>query len=118
MARASALAALSAGQSPAFGNFSARYSRIARDSHTRTSPSIRVGTLPVPDTGPRTSLKLGALSEITVSSNGIFATFIAIHGRMAHDEYFLLQIISFSVTPPQINSWPETARSQPRATSQ
>src|SRR5262249_49797344 len=85
-ARATARAPLSAGHNPAFGNFSARYSRIASDSQTRTSPSIRTGTLPVPDSGPTTCLKLGASSEMTVSANAIFAAFMAIHGRIDQDE--------------------------------
>jgi hypothetical protein len=86
MTRAIARAALSVGQSRACGNFSARYSRIASDSHTRISPSMRTGTFALPDADPTTCLKLGASSEITVSSNGMFATFIAIHGRIDHDE--------------------------------
>jgi hypothetical protein len=86
MARAIARAALSVGQSRACGNFSARYSRIASDSQTRISPSIKTGTLPLPDADPTTCLKSGAFSEITVSSNGMFAIFIAIHGRIDHDE--------------------------------
>src|SRR5262249_42436463 len=84
--RAIARATLSAGQRPTRGNFSARYSRIASDSQTHTSPSISTGTLPVPDTEPTTCLKLGSSSEITVSSNGILTTFIAIHGRIDHEE--------------------------------
>ncbi len=48
MARACARAAGSDGQSLAAGNFSARYSRIASDSQTCTSPSTSTGTLPVP----------------------------------------------------------------------
>ena len=46
MARACARAAASSGHSRAAGNFSARYSRIASDSHTGISPSISTGTLP------------------------------------------------------------------------
>src|SRR5262249_12707122 len=95
--RAIARATLSAGQRPTRGNFSARYSRIASDSQTHTSPSISTGTLPVPDTEPTTCLKLGSSSEITVSSNGILTTFIAIPGRIDHEEYFLLPMINFSV---------------------
>jgi len=52
----------------------------------RTSPSISTGTLPVPDTGPTTCLKLGASSEITVSSNGMSVAFMAIQGRIDHEE--------------------------------
>ena len=79
-------AAGSLGQSFACGNFSATYSRIASDSQTWTSPSINVGTLPVPDTCSSRCLKSGALSEITSSSNARPATFMAIHGRHDHDE--------------------------------
>ena len=59
---------------------------IASDSHTRTSPSISTGTLPVPDTGPTCALKSTALSEITVSSNAMPATFMAIQGRIDQEE--------------------------------
>src|SRR4029079_984542 len=86
IARASARAAGSAGHSFAAGNFSARYSRIASDSHTRISPSIKVGTLPVPDTALSRALKSGASSEITSSSKGMVAAFIAIQGRNDQDE--------------------------------
>ena len=86
IARAWARAAGSAGQSFAAGNFSARYSRIASDSQTLTSPSISTGTLPVPECGATCALKSGALSEITISSNAMPAAFIAIHGRNDHDE--------------------------------
>src|SRR4029078_7171409 len=86
IARASARATASVGDSFAAGNFSARYSRIASDSHTRISPSIKVGTLPVPDTALSRALKSGASSEITYSSHASPAPFIAIHGRNDQEE--------------------------------
>ena len=76
----------SRGHNPAAGNFSARYSRIASESQTCVSPSIRTGTLPAPLMASSRFLKSGALSEISVSSNAIPATFIANHGRNDHDE--------------------------------
>jgi hypothetical protein len=49
-------------------------------------PSASAGTLPVPEILLTRCLKSSALSEITSSSNGIPATFIAIQGRNDHDE--------------------------------
>ena len=68
------------------GNFSARYSRIASDSQTCTSPSISTGTLPVPETGATRALKSGGVERDHLSSKAMPATFIAIHGRIDHDE--------------------------------
>jgi hypothetical protein len=50
------------------------------------SPSISTGTLPVPDSFASRGLKSGALSEITVSSNGMPAAVMPIHGRIDQDE--------------------------------
>ena len=86
MVRAWARAAASSGQSLAAGNVSARYSRIASDSQTWTSPWTSVGTLPVPEIFAMRDLKSSALSEITTSSKAMPATFMAIHGRNDHDE--------------------------------
>jgi len=59
---------------------------MASDSQMRTSPSISTGTLPVPECWPTRALKSGSSSDTTVSSNGIPATVMAIHGRNDHDE--------------------------------
>ena len=86
IARAWARAAAGAGHNFAAGNFSARYSRIASDSQTRTSPSASAGTFPAGETFATICLKCGSLSEITCSANGMPATIMAIHGRNDHDE--------------------------------
>ncbi len=59
---------------------------MASDSQTLTSPSTSAGTFPVPEILASRGLKSGSSNEITVSSNGIFFTFIAIHGRIDQDE--------------------------------
>ena len=86
IARACARAAASAGHRPAPGNRSARYSRIASDSHT----ACRCRPAPAPCRCRRScatcDLKSGAFSEITTSSKAMPATFMAIHGRIDHDE--------------------------------
>ena len=86
IARAYARAAGDCGHSFAAGNFSARYSTIASDSHTWTSASASTGTLPLPETAPTRVLKSTASSETTSSSNGMPATCMASHGRKDHDE--------------------------------
>jgi len=86
MARACARPAGSVGHNRALGNFSARYSRIASDSQTCTSPSASAGTLPVPEIVVTRALKSLASSEMSSSSNGMPATFMAIHGRIDQDE--------------------------------
>ena len=50
------------------------------------SPSINTGTLPAPLKAVSRDLKSGVSSGITVSSNGIRATFIASQGRNDQDE--------------------------------
>jgi hypothetical protein len=86
IARASARGAGSAGHSRARGYFSARYSSIASDSQTCTSPSTSAGTFAAPETLLTRALKSVALSEITSSSKAMPATFMAIHGRSDHEE--------------------------------
>src|SRR5438067_8524175 len=86
MARAYARAGGDWGHSFAAGNFSARYSRIASDSQMRASASASTGTFPLPEKGLTRVLKSVASSEMTSSANGIFATFMASHGRKDHDE--------------------------------
>ena len=51
---------------------------------------MSTGTRPEPPNAVTRVLKSGASSEITVSSNAMSATFIAIHGRHDQDEEFLL----------------------------
>src|SRR5262249_18850757 len=75
------------------GNFSARYSMIASDSQTRTSPSINTGTLPAPLIAVTRALKSFASSEMTVSSKAMPAPFMASHGRNDQDDKLLLPII-------------------------
>jgi hypothetical protein len=65
---------------------SAKYSRIASDSHTAVSPSISTGTRPAPLTAVTRDLKSGASSEMTVSAKAMPATFIASHGRNDQEE--------------------------------
>ena len=86
IARACARAAGSLGHKAAPGIFSARYSRIASDSQTRVAPSMSTGTLPAPLNAASRDLKSAASSEISVSSNGIPATFIASQGRNDQEE--------------------------------
>jgi len=47
---------------------------------------MSAGTFPLSETAPTRSLKSLASSEMTSSSNGIPATFMASHGRIDHDE--------------------------------
>ena len=67
-------------------DFATASSRIASDSQTWTSPSIRTGTLPVPDRTPSRVLKSTASSEITVSAKAMPATLSPNQGRSDHDE--------------------------------
>jgi hypothetical protein len=48
--------------------------------------SASTGTFPLPENLPRRDLKSLASSEITSSSKGMLATFMASHGRKDHDE--------------------------------
>src|SRR6516225_2014859 len=63
IARACARAAGCAGHNPAAGNFSARYSRIASDSHTHMSPSPSTGTRPEPPNSITRVLKIGSVKR-------------------------------------------------------
>ena len=86
--RASARAARSCGQSP--GCDSARYSRMASESQTRSSPpapgSTRQGTLPAGLNARMRCRDSGWYSGMRTSSKAMPATFIAIQGRRDHEE--------------------------------
>ena len=86
LARACARALASCGHSNARGNASLRYSRIASDSQTCTSPSISTGTRPAGVTWASRVLNSGVCSGITSSSNGMPATVMASHGRSDQEE--------------------------------
>src|SRR5947208_2498531 len=68
------------------GFLSARYSRMARESHTVVEPSISTGTLPAGEAFRISAFVSGAWSGMRRSSKGNPNTFIAIHGRSDQDE--------------------------------
>src|SRR5260370_23884049 len=76
IARAWARAWGSAGQSFASGDFSARYSRIASDSQTWTSPSASAGTLSAREIAPTVPFDFGAFNQITRFADAKPATLI------------------------------------------
>ena len=85
-ARATARAAGAAGQRPTSGWVSARYSQIAKLSHTRKSPLFRTGTRPEPVCFKISSRVVGSSKGMISSSNAISATLRANHGRNDHEE--------------------------------
>ena len=86
MARARARARASRGEIPRSGNFSARYSTIARLSQTTKSPSTSTGTWPTAETARTRALKSGSLNESFSSSKGIWSCVSSSQGRIDHDE--------------------------------
>ncbi len=85
-ARATARAALSSGHSFAAGNVSARYSQIARLSHTVSSLCLSAGTLPEGEKRSTVLRVAASLSGITSSSNAAPVCLSASHGRSDQDE--------------------------------
>jgi hypothetical protein len=84
--RASARAGFCLGQIGRPGNDSARYSTIASDSQTTTSPSTSAGHLPVGENFRISACVSGRRSATTVSSKGMPNCVIKIHGRSDQDE--------------------------------
>src|SRR5262245_56576917 len=82
--RAFARSAGSAGQSLRF--FSARYSRIASESHTVVLPSTSTGTFPAEENSRIASFETAPYKGIRFSSNSKPNTLSAIHGRSDQDE--------------------------------
>ena len=90
MLRARARCVLSAGQSCASGQVSARYSAIASVSQMASPSSINRGTLPVGFNGLMVRLKLEGASKESkrtmTSSNAMPAWVMSTQGRIDHDE--------------------------------
>ena len=88
--RARARALASRGQSWRSGNFSARYSAMARVSHTTNPSSTSTGTRPVGVTDRRLCLKVDCGSKESkrtlTSSNGMPACLSSTQGRIDQDE--------------------------------
>ncbi len=94
-ARPSARAAGSAGQSRASGNFSARYSQMAIESHTATSPSFSTGALPLGEPAARASALVRSVRRrISVSVKGAPVCFSASHARIDQVDQSLSPISS------------------------
>jgi len=96
--RPSARATGSVGHSFAMGNFSARYSQIARLSQIVTPPSLSTGTNPAGDpAATMASCVVGWLSRrrwIRVSVNGAPTCLSASHGRMDQVDQTLSPMMS------------------------
>ncbi len=86
-ARAMARDARSAGHIFASGKSSARYSPMADDSHTTSSPCFNAGTRPDGENGRIAVVRRPAPSSgMTTSSNAAPVCFIMSHARRDHDE--------------------------------
>jgi hypothetical protein len=59
---------------------------MASDSQTFTPSSASTGTFPAGEISPTVALNSGVSSGTTCSSKGMFATFMASHGRNDQDE--------------------------------
>ena len=90
MLRARARDLASAGHSACCGNFSARYSQIASESHTAKPSSTSTGTFPVGLSERRLSLNVDSgpneSKRTMTSSNAIPACLSRTQGRIDHDE--------------------------------
>ena len=62
------------------------YSMMAMLSHTVTSPSTRIGTLPAGECASTFAFVSGRSSGMTISSNAIPSCFISSQGRSDQDE--------------------------------
>jgi hypothetical protein len=81
-----ALATGSSGHAWHWGNISARYSSMARESQTMSSPFKSTGTLPPEKYGSSWVDVFSVHSKIGSSLNGIPACFMRIHGLSDQDE--------------------------------
>src|SRR5207253_8716275 len=84
--RAVACATASAGQPRVPGCVSARYSRMARESQTRVSPSTSTGTFPDGEYLSRRSFELARYKGMRTSSKAIPFCFMNNHGRKDRSE--------------------------------